>query len=105
MAQAARPEQVAARHLPEGAGGCGGLLLLPRHWQSIPCCGGHDWCGVSLEAQCVVDAQCDPADGHCIYEDQPDGTPCDDDDENTANNTCQGGVCDGVCPVLQRAPG
>ena len=41
---------------------------------------------------CTVD-QCNPADGACTHPNEADGTPCDDGNPGTVQDTCQKGTC------------
>jgi len=46
---------------------------------------------------------CDPADGECELEPGPNGKPCDDANDCTTEDTCQGGVCTGASNICQCA--
>eukprot|EP01065_Artemidia_motanka_P042691 TRINITY_DN5771_c0_g1_i1.p1 TRINITY_DN5771_c0_g1~~TRINITY_DN5771_c0_g1_i1.p1 ORF type:complete len:2086 (+),score=468.12 TRINITY_DN5771_c0_g1_i1:39-6260(+) len=54
--------------------------------------------GVLCDASdsCHVAGACDPATGLCSDPAAADGTACDDGDNATQNDTCQGGVCRGT---------
>ena len=43
--------------------------------------------------QCQEAGECDPATGVCTYQLKPNGTPCDDGNACTINDTCQAGAC------------
>ncbi|HAN30303.1 MAG TPA: hypothetical protein DCQ06_01775, partial [Myxococcales bacterium] len=44
---------------------------------------------------CVL-AKCDPKNGKCAYSDAGAGTPCDDSEPCTINESCTGGLCKGA---------
>jgi hypothetical protein len=53
-------------------------------------------CVIAQTVRCDLlcnDGLCDPETGRCTGEPLADGTPCDDQDACTQNNTCRGGVC------------
>jgi RHS repeat-associated protein len=68
--------------------------------QAGVCTGSNPkWCA-ELD-QCHVPGVCNPATGGCSYEDEADGTECDDGNPCTQTDTCQAGACTGVavaCP-------
>ena len=78
-----------------------------------PCTGGACADGVCLQDLCAgvtcatpaggdacetIPGVCDRATGQCVYTVVADGTACDDGDDATNTDTCQGGVCVGVNP-------
>ena len=65
------------------------------------CRGQQDYCkkhGVDCEphTSCLISGSCKAETGHCAYTAQPDGTLCDDDRKNTANDKCLDGRCVGT---------
>ncbi|MCH8878584.1 MAG: hypothetical protein IID34_01725 [Planctomycetes bacterium] len=94
----------------DGAGGC-----QDNHEQNGTLCDDQDACtendqcttgncgGTAVDCTGVGDqcntASCDPAgaDGNCdILTQEPDGTPCDDQDACTESDICTSGVCGGA---------
>jgi hypothetical protein len=66
-------------------------------------CAGVDNCkGVTCSAmdQCHTAGTCDPATGVCSNPTKADGTTCDDNNPNTLDDQCTGGVCKGSQPCV-----
>src|SRR5206468_3330825 len=54
----------------------------------------------TAQDQCHTIGVCDPASGLCSNPAAPDGTSCNDGNACTQTDTCQGGTCTGVNPVV-----
>ncbi len=67
--------------------------------QSGVCTAGSDVVCTASD-NCHDVGVCDPETGVCSNPPRADGSACDDGDECTLTDTCQGGVCTGTSPVV-----
>ncbi len=88
----------------EGMETCNGAehwLCSDSEWQTTQTCDDSNVCTLDF---CTLST--DDADG-CVYDDLPDGTPCDDSNPETSETRCQAGEClpwqtcesDGICCI------
>lgn len=66
------------------------------------CVGGDQRDCSFLDDQCNMGV-CDEANHECAFQPKEDGTPCDDENSNTCNDQCSGGLCQGIpCDIYYK---
>ena len=73
----------------------GDLCTVNDTCQAGTCRSGSPITCAATNNPCTVN-RCNPATGACEIQNQPQGTPCNDGDPCTINDTCQAGVCSGT---------